>query len=73
MAPTNDQAGRDDPQQSPCGEGLTHPDTGPAGTPGGTIHDARAMCGAEGMARIELDGKLYTLRITRMGRLILTK
>ena len=35
--------------------------------------DARAITGADGLAHIELDGKVYTLRITRQGKLILTK
>lgn len=72
MAPSKDDTGRGDPERPLSGTGPARPDPAPA-APGGTIHDARAMCGAEGMARIELDGKLYTLRITRMGRLILTK
>ncbi|MBF9031575.1 hemin uptake protein HemP [Rhodobacterales bacterium HKCCE3408] len=37
------------------------------------VHDARALTGAEGTALILLDGKAYTLRITRAGKLILTK
>ncbi len=36
-------------------------------------HDARALTGREGSAFIELDGKVYTLRITRQNKLILTK
>ncbi|WP_245924900.1 hemin uptake protein HemP [Aliiruegeria haliotis] len=35
--------------------------------------DARAMTGADGLAQIVLDEKVYTLRITRAGKLILTK
>ena len=37
------------------------------------LHDARGLTGAEGIALILLDGQVYTLRITRAGKLILTK
>jgi hemin uptake protein HemP len=37
------------------------------------VHDARRLTGAEGQARILLDGQVYSLRITRSGKLILTK
>ena len=37
------------------------------------MHDARALTGGGTQARILLDGQLYTLRITRQGKLILTK
>ena len=37
------------------------------------IHDARDLVQANGTARIVLDGQAYTLRITRAGKLILTK
>ncbi|MGR3492278.1 MAG: hemin uptake protein HemP [Shimia sp.] len=37
------------------------------------LHDARILTGADGVARIMLDGQMYTLRITRSGKLILTK
>ena len=36
-------------------------------------HDARDLTGPSGQARILLDGQAYTLRITRAGKLILTK
>lgn len=36
-------------------------------------HDARSLTGGGATASIELDGKIYTLRITRAGKLILTK
>ncbi|WP_099826804.1 hemin uptake protein HemP [Oceaniglobus indicus] len=36
-------------------------------------HDARDLIGAGVQARIELDDKTYWLRITRAGKLILTK
>jgi hemin uptake protein HemP len=37
------------------------------------MHDARALVGDGTQARIALDGQIYTLRITRQGKLILTK
>ncbi|MCL4675624.1 MAG: hemin uptake protein HemP [Pararhodobacter sp.] len=37
------------------------------------VHSARALTDGGTQARIELDGKLYDLRITRAGKLILTK
>lgn len=37
------------------------------------VHDARALTGKAGQARILLDGQVYCLRITRAGKLILTK
>lgn len=37
------------------------------------VHDARQLTGADGLARIVLDGQVYSLRITRAGKLILTK
>ena len=37
------------------------------------VHDARELTGSVGSARIVLDGAVYTLRITRQGKLILTK
>lgn len=37
------------------------------------VHDARRLTGGEGTAFIVLDGKTYTLRITKSGKLILTK
>ncbi|WP_316013343.1 hemin uptake protein HemP [Roseobacter sp. HKCCA0434] len=36
-------------------------------------HDARSLTGPDGIAHIVLDGKIYTLRITRQGKLILTR
>lgn len=36
-------------------------------------HDARDLTGPDSTARIMLDGTTYTLRITRSGKLILTK
>ncbi|TNC75026.1 hemin uptake protein HemP [Rubellimicrobium roseum] len=37
------------------------------------IHDARDLVGPSGLGRITLDDQVYTLRITRAGKLILTK
>ena len=45
-------------------------DTAPASRP---TYDARAMTGTDGLAQIVLDDKVYTLRITKAGKLILTK
>ncbi|HEY9019226.1 MAG: hemin uptake protein HemP [Paracoccaceae bacterium] len=36
-------------------------------------HSARTLTEGGTQARIELDGQIYTLRITRAGKLILTK
>lgn len=36
-------------------------------------HDARALTAGGAAARIVLEGKVYDLRITRSGKLILTK
>jgi hemin uptake protein HemP len=36
-------------------------------------HDARDLTSGGTLARIVLDGAVYTLRITRSGKLILTK
>lgn len=36
-------------------------------------HDARSLTGGGTQARIVLDDQVYTLRITRQGKLILTK
>lgn len=37
------------------------------------VHDARELTANTDRARIVLDGKVYDLRITRAGKLILTK
>jgi hemin uptake protein HemP len=37
------------------------------------VHDAQILTGDNGLARIVLDQQIYTLRITRAGKLILTK
>lgn len=41
--------------------------------PSTPIHDAQILTGANGLAHIQLNDQLYTLRITRAGKLILTK
>jgi hemin uptake protein HemP len=45
----------------------------PVLSPDQPVHDARHLTGDEGTAFILLDGKAYTLRITKAGKLILTK
>jgi hemin uptake protein HemP len=51
---------------------TSHPDADTL-TAARPVHDARTLtCGGQ-LAHILLDGQLYTLRITRAGRLILTK
>ncbi len=37
------------------------------------VHDARDLTAGADRARIVLDGKIYDLRITKAGKLILTK
>ncbi len=37
------------------------------------VHEARVLTEGGSLARITLDGRVYTLRITRAGKLILTK
>lgn len=37
------------------------------------VHDAKVLTGDNGIARIVLNDQIYTLRITRAGKLILTK
>ncbi|MGL6208632.1 MAG: hemin uptake protein HemP [Paracoccaceae bacterium] len=36
-------------------------------------HDAQSLTAGGHLAQISLDGQIYTLRITRSGKLILTK
>lgn len=45
----------------------------PAPLPAPPCHDARRLTGPQGLATILLDGQAYQLRITRAGKLILTK
>jgi hemin uptake protein HemP len=44
-----------------------------APTEGAPLHDARVLTKGGVQARIALDGQVYALRITRAGKLILTK
>lgn len=44
-----------------------------APTESAPLHDARALTKGGVQARIALDGQVYALRITRAGKLILTK
>lgn len=37
------------------------------------VHDARKLTSGGSLAQIVLDGQVYALRITRAGKLILTK
>lgn len=37
------------------------------------VLNAKELLGERGVVRIELEGEVYTLRMTRNGRLILTK
>jgi Hemin uptake protein hemP len=37
------------------------------------VHDARVLTEGGSLARLLLDGQVYALRITRAGKLILTK
>ncbi|WP_084115840.1 hemin uptake protein HemP [Paracoccus sphaerophysae] len=37
------------------------------------LHDATQLTAGGNLAQIALDGQVYTLRITRAGKLILTK
>ena len=46
------------------------PNPVPAATP---THDAIRLTGPDGLARIVLNQQVYQLRITRAGKLILTK
>lgn len=52
------------------------PDVRPAATPPSAAlpcHDARTLTGGGTVAAIRLDDQVYTLRITRADKLILTK
>lgn len=42
-------------------------------TTGTPVHDATLLVGPERTGHIVLNGQVYTLRITRAGKLILTK
>jgi hemin uptake protein HemP len=55
--------------RSPAPQTETRP-ARPAATP---VHDARRLTGPDRTGHILLDGQVYVLRITRAGKLILTK
>lgn len=50
---------------------MTGPDTMPLDS--SPLYDATALTEGGRVARIHLNGQLYALRITRQGKLILTK
>ncbi|SFL17848.1 hemin uptake protein HemP [Shimia haliotis] len=52
---------------------MTMQFSNPAQTPATPVHDAQILTGSNGLAHIQLNDQLYTLRITRAGKLILTK
>ncbi len=54
---------------------MTEPDTTPPiqTRPTAPLYDAHRLVGVDHTALIVLDDKTYTLRITRAGKLILTK
>lgn len=55
---------------------LVHPEPDPAPPlprQAERVHDARTLTGGGSTALIVLDDQIYTLRITRAGKLILTK
>lgn len=52
---------------------LTSPMPVMASGPTRPVHDAKRLTGPEGTALIVLGEQVYTLRITRAGKLILTK
>lgn len=51
-----------------CGAGKD-----PESHEGCPLYDVRALITEGGVAKLVLDGQTYTLRITRAGKLILTK
>jgi hemin uptake protein HemP len=56
---------------APCAA-AGRPRTGTPAAPVRTV-DAEALLGPNGLLRIDLEGEIYTLRLTRNHRLILTK
>jgi hemin uptake protein HemP len=55
-----------------CAAGAPRTRAGAPAAPVRTV-EAGALLGAAGLLRIDLDGEIYTLRLTRNHRLILTK
>ena len=49
------------------------PDSTPISAPPQPVHRAADLTSGGQTALIDLDGQIYTLRITRAGKLILTK
>ena len=67
--PATDYRSASDATSNPCGPPALH---------GGQVstiptHCAEDLTGADNMAHIRLNDMVYTLRITRAGKLILTK
>lgn len=58
------------PQNAPS---MTTPITPSIAMPTLPAHDARTLTEGGSLAHIALDGQIYTLRITKAGKLILTK
>lgn len=52
---------------------LTVPAAAEAAAPGVPVHEALTLTKGGVQARITLNGQIYSLRITRAGKLILTK
>lgn len=52
---------------------FSSPPTAVAPAVGTPVHDAATLTGPNGLAFIRLGDAVYTLRITRAGKLILTK
>jgi hemin uptake protein HemP len=55
-----------------CAAGAGRPRVSTPAAPVRTV-EAEALLGPNGLLRIDLDGEIYTLRLTRNHRLILTK
>lgn len=63
-------------QETPLDRASRAPTSAAMGAPGSDlapVHDAVALTAGGRRARIRLDDKEYVLRITRAGKLILTK
>lgn len=61
------------PDQPTAVESAEIAETRIATVPSQPVFDARELCAGKGMANIVLDDKVYTLRITKAEKLILTK
>ncbi|WP_415012804.1 hemin uptake protein HemP [Amaricoccus sp.] len=62
-----------DRDHAPLDGFLPHPRREPVRQAPPPVHDARLLTGGGNEAEIRLDGVRYVLRITRQGKLILTK